>query len=111
MASKEAMLHIALDNMPGALVYTDRDLNVVVCNDRFAEMYPVPRELLLPGGRIPNFFGSSPNMGTTATATLPRWSHAASTACAIRATRPSRTARPMVASTGSRDVVPRPVAQ
>ncbi|MET0204271.1 MAG: PAS-domain containing protein [Casimicrobiaceae bacterium] len=48
-ASKEAMLHVALDNMPGALVYTDRDLNIVVCNDRFAEMYPVPRELLQPG--------------------------------------------------------------
>src|SRR5438046_2776867 len=55
MARKEAMLHIALDNMPGALVYTDRDLNIVVCNDRFAEMYPTPRELLLPGRPYPEF--------------------------------------------------------
>ena len=28
--------------MPGALVYTDEDLNIVFCNDRFREMYPVP---------------------------------------------------------------------
>jgi PAS domain-containing protein len=45
----EAQLHVALDNMPGALVYTDEDLNIVICNERFKEMYPVPRELLQPG--------------------------------------------------------------
>ena len=49
LASKEAQLHVALDNMPGALVYTDRDLRIVVCNDRFREMYIVPQELLQPG--------------------------------------------------------------
>ena len=48
-ARKEAQLKVALDNMPGALVYTDDELNIVVCNDRFADMYPVPRTLLLPG--------------------------------------------------------------
>ena len=30
-----AQLHAALDNMPGALVYTDDQLNIVVCNQRF----------------------------------------------------------------------------
>ncbi|HEV8553499.1 MAG TPA: PAS-domain containing protein [Casimicrobiaceae bacterium] len=49
LARKEAQLHVALDNMPGALVYTDNELNIVVCNDRFSEMYPVPSELLQPG--------------------------------------------------------------
>jgi class 3 adenylate cyclase len=49
LAAKEAELHIALDNMPGALVYTDDQLNIVFCNDRFKEMYIVPRELLQPG--------------------------------------------------------------
>jgi class 3 adenylate cyclase/PAS domain-containing protein len=49
LAAKEAELHIALDNMPGALVYTDDELNIVFCNDRFKEMYIVPRELLQPG--------------------------------------------------------------
>ena len=46
---------MALDNMPGALVYTDEDLNIVFCNDRFREMYPVPAELLQPGQPYPEF--------------------------------------------------------
>jgi class 3 adenylate cyclase/PAS domain-containing protein len=49
LADKEAELHIALDNMPGALAYTDDQLNIVFCNDRFKEMYIVPQELLQPG--------------------------------------------------------------
>ena len=51
----EDQLHVALDNMPGALVYTDEDLNIVVCNDRFKEMYRVPVELLQPGRPYPDF--------------------------------------------------------
>ena len=48
-------LRVALDNMPGALVYTDDDLNIVFCNDRFKKMYPVPGELLAPGRPYPDF--------------------------------------------------------
>lgn len=55
LASKEAELHVALDNMPGALIYTDEDLNIVFCNDRFREMYPVPPELLRNGRPYPDF--------------------------------------------------------
>jgi class 3 adenylate cyclase len=55
LSRNEAQLHVALDNMPGALIYTDENLNIVVCNDRFAEMYPVPRKLLEPGQPYPNF--------------------------------------------------------
>jgi len=55
LASKEAELHVALDNMPGALIYTDEDLNIVFCNDRFREMYPVPTELLQNGRPYPDF--------------------------------------------------------
>jgi adenylate cyclase len=55
LAAAEASLHVALDNMPGALVYTDDDLNIVICNDRFREMYPVPPELLRPGRPYPDF--------------------------------------------------------
>jgi len=54
-AGSEALLHIALDNMPGALVYTDDDLNIVFCNDRFREMYQAPSELLQPGCHYPDF--------------------------------------------------------
>ncbi|HEX6103913.1 MAG TPA: PAS-domain containing protein, partial [Alphaproteobacteria bacterium] len=48
-SAAEAQLHVALDSMPGALVYTDDALNIVFCNDRFREMYQAPPELLLPG--------------------------------------------------------------
>lgn len=51
----EAQLHVALDNMPGALVYTDEDLNIVICNERFKEMYRAPKELLQPGQPYSNF--------------------------------------------------------
>jgi PAS domain-containing protein len=40
----DANLRVALDNMPGALAYTDDDLRIVFCNDRFKEMYVVPQE-------------------------------------------------------------------
>jgi len=49
LAEKETQLHLALDNMPGALVYTDANLNIVTRNDRITKMYPAPKELLDPG--------------------------------------------------------------
>ena len=55
LADKEGQLQIALDNLPGALVYTDHNLNIVVCNDRFKDMYIVPAELLQPGRPYPKF--------------------------------------------------------
>ncbi len=55
LAAKEAQFHVALDDMPGALVYTDDKLNIVVCNRRFRDMYPAPRELLEPGRPYPAF--------------------------------------------------------
>ena len=48
-------MEVALDNMPGALVYTDDDLNIVLCNNRFREMYPAPGHLLEPGRHYPDF--------------------------------------------------------
>jgi class 3 adenylate cyclase/PAS domain-containing protein len=55
LKEKESQLHLALDNMPGALVYTDQDLRIVFCNDRFKELYRVPSELLQPGRPYPDF--------------------------------------------------------
>ncbi len=56
VAEKEAQLHVALDNMPGALAYTDEQLNIVVCNERFAEIYQAPKELFQPGRPYPDVF-------------------------------------------------------
>ncbi len=49
LAEKEAQLLIALNSMPGLLVYTDENLNIVLCNERFSEMYQAQREMLQPG--------------------------------------------------------------
>jgi histidine kinase len=54
-AAAEANLQVALDNMPGALVYTDNKLNIVFCNRRFREMYRAPADLLRPGRPYPAF--------------------------------------------------------
>jgi class 3 adenylate cyclase/PAS domain-containing protein len=51
---KEAELHVALDNMPGSLAYTDENLNIVFCNNSFIDMYPVPREFFTPGRPYPD---------------------------------------------------------
>ena len=55
LAEKEAHIRLIFDNMPGAVVYTDEELNIVVCNDRFADIYQAPRELLQPGRPYPHF--------------------------------------------------------
>ena len=55
LAEKEAHIRLVFDNMPGAIVYTDEELNIVVCNDRFADIYQAPRELLQPGRPYPHF--------------------------------------------------------
>ena len=55
MAVVERRLQVALDNMPGALVYTDDDLSIIFCTDRFREMYQVPDHLLQPGRPYPAF--------------------------------------------------------
>jgi class 3 adenylate cyclase/PAS domain-containing protein len=55
LANRQAEFRVALDNMPGALVYTDDRLNIVFCNDRFKEMYTVPPELLQPGRPYASF--------------------------------------------------------
>jgi class 3 adenylate cyclase/PAS domain-containing protein len=56
LAEMKGELRVALDNMPGALSYTDERLNLVFCNDRFREMYIVPPELLEPGRPYSDMF-------------------------------------------------------
>jgi len=55
LAAREAQIHVALDNMPGALAYVGDDLDIVFCNDRFREMYKAPPELLQAGRPYPDF--------------------------------------------------------
>ena len=55
LAEKEALFRVALDSMPGLLVYTDEDLNIVLCNERFSEMYRAQSEMLQPGQPYADF--------------------------------------------------------
>jgi PAS domain S-box-containing protein len=54
LARKQHELELALNNLSGALVYTDADLNVVLCSDRMKDIYDVPAELLSPGAHYPD---------------------------------------------------------
>src|SRR5262245_19744224 len=55
LGAAENQLAVALNNMPGALAYTDDDLNIVFCNERLREMYLAPAALLQPGRPYPEF--------------------------------------------------------
>jgi class 3 adenylate cyclase len=52
-AQKDAELRVALDNMPGALVYTDEDLNIVASSAGFAALFDVPSRMLEVGRPYP----------------------------------------------------------
>ena len=80
----ERQLRIALDNMPGALVYTDDDLNILFCNDRFREMYPVPGELLQSGRPYPAFLHYLAEHGYYGEGDIDAQVPGASKVCAIR---------------------------
>ena len=93
LADREAKLHVALDNMPGALAYTDDELRIVVCNDRFREMYIVPPELLQPGRPYADLLRYLAENGYYGEVTSMPWSRGAWRACATLRGRASRTTR------------------
>jgi hypothetical protein len=83
-AAAEDYLQVALDNMPGALVHTDEDLNIVFCNDRFQGDVSGPGRTA--GGRdglTRTSCITSQRTAITARAIRTRSLPAASTACAI----------------------------
>ncbi|WP_420402891.1 response regulator [Nisaea sp.] len=45
----ERQLRIALDAMNGAFVLYDRDMRLVLCNERFKDLYPSTRRTMIPG--------------------------------------------------------------
>ncbi len=50
LAEKEAQLRIALDSMPGGMMLGDRDLNYVLFNPQYSELYEFPDGLVSSGG-------------------------------------------------------------
>ncbi|MHC8510005.1 MAG: hybrid sensor histidine kinase/response regulator [Rhodospirillales bacterium] len=54
-AEKEKQLRLALDSLPGAMVYVDENLNVVLCSEHYPEVFQAPRQMLEPGAYYPDF--------------------------------------------------------
>jgi PAS domain S-box-containing protein len=52
LATKEAHLRLALDNMPGGMMMWDRDLNYVLFNAQYSELYEFPDGLVRIGESI-----------------------------------------------------------
>ena len=52
LSEKEAQLRLALDNMPGGMLMVDEDLNFVIVNDQYSELFSFPDDLLVPGKSI-----------------------------------------------------------
>jgi len=50
LAEKEAQLRVALDNMPGGIALHDRDLNYVLFNSQYSELFDYPDGLVRVGG-------------------------------------------------------------
>ena len=69
VARKEAELHVALDNMPGALAYTDEELNIVVLQQPLRRHVSGASGVVRSrGGPIPSCCAIWPSTATTATA-------------------------------------------
>ncbi len=101
-AHKEAELHVALDNMPGALAYTDDELQHRRLQRSLRRDVPgAAASCCSPDAPIPISCAIWRSTATTAKATSTRWSRGGWRACAIRRARRSRTARRTAASTGS----------
>ena len=52
IADKEALLRMALDNMPGAMWVVDSDFKLVMANDRYSEFYGDTNNIVKPGSSI-----------------------------------------------------------
>ncbi len=52
LAEKEAQLRLALDNMPGGIVFIDRDRNFVLSNPQYSALHDYPDGLLKVGGSL-----------------------------------------------------------
>ncbi len=52
LAEKESQLRLALDNMPGGMMLLDRDMNYVLFNARYIELFEYPAGLVKIGGSL-----------------------------------------------------------
>lgn len=63
LAEREAELDVALSNLPGGMIYLNSDLDIVLCNDKFPEVYGIPPELCAQGAHYPDVIAYLANNG------------------------------------------------
>ncbi|WP_323797822.1 response regulator [Nisaea sp.] len=59
----EGQLRIALDAMNGAFVLYNRDMRMVICNERFRELYPSVGRVMIPGALYEDIIRVAANAG------------------------------------------------
>ncbi len=59
----EGQLRIALDAMNGAFILYDRDMRMVICNERFKKLYPNAGEAMVPGALYEDIIRIAANAG------------------------------------------------
>lgn len=59
----EGQLRIALDAMNGAFVLYDRDMRMVICNERFTDFYPNAGRMMIPGNRYEDIIRAGAHSG------------------------------------------------
>ncbi|MEQ8334920.1 response regulator [Nisaea sp.] len=59
----ERQLRIALNAMNGAFVLYDRNMRMVICNERFRELYPSAGQVMFPGNRYEDIIRTAARSG------------------------------------------------
>lgn len=63
LALKESQLRMALDNMPGAMIVVDKDLKLVLMNDKYTDFYGDSDGLAVPGGSLEDILRKEIELG------------------------------------------------
>ena len=64
IADQVQRLQAALANMPAGLSMFDSELRLIVCNDRYAELYGLPPDLVAPGTPLALLIGHNDRSGS-----------------------------------------------
>lgn len=63
IATKEAQLRLAMDNMPGGMFTVDKDLKFQLCNDQYRKLFDFPDDMITEGGPLTEMLRFQANRG------------------------------------------------
>ncbi len=64
LAQQNLLIDAAINNMPQALLMFDAEARLVICNQRYTEMYDLPPEVVKPGQRLQDLLRYRQSKGT-----------------------------------------------